>query len=122
MTSYAKAAAKRAEEEIKKLEEKGKQNINMDTLGYIYYMYLSIYTYLSIYRQQIQMTQNSILDVRHQMQLCVDTRLTPLLQDRNTLLVTRVLHGDYDLKLARQNYFTSKQHEVYINIHTGVWK
>ena len=59
MKSYSKAAAKRAEEEIKKLEEKGKQNINMDTLRYIYYMYLSIYTYLSIYRQQIQMTQKS---------------------------------------------------------------
>ena len=48
MTSYAKAAAKRAEEEIRKLEEKGKQNINMDTLRYtcIYYMYIS---YLFIY-------------------------------------------------------------------------
>ena len=70
------------------------------------------------------MTQNSILDIRHQMQLCVDTRLTSLLQDRNTLLVTQVLHGDYDLKLARQNYFTSRQYEVHnnIHVHTGMWK
>lgn len=30
----------------------------------------------------------------------------------STFAITRVLHGDHDLKLARQDYFTSKQRKV----------
>ena len=39
-------------------------------------------------------------------------KLTFLLQDMAALQVTHVLHGNYDLKLARQDYFISKQDQV----------
>ncbi len=38
--------------------------------------------------------------------------LAILLQGMSVLQVTKVLHGDYDLKLARQDYFISKQNMV----------
>ena len=41
-------------------------------------------------------------------------QLPDLLQDMATLQITQVLHGDYDLKLARQNYFAKKQDEVHV--------
>ena len=40
------------------------------------------------------------------------TQLPGLLQDMAALQVTKILHGDYDLKIARQDYFTSKQDKV----------
>lgn len=41
-----------------------------------------------------------------------DTDLPPLLDELAALQATPVLRGDYQLKLARQNYFTSKQDKV----------
>jgi HAUS augmin-like complex subunit 3 len=42
----------------------------------------------------------------------MDTDLPPLLDELAVLQATPVLRGDYQLKLARQNYFTSKQDKV----------
>ena len=41
-----------------------------------------------------------------------ETQVPDLLQDMATLQISKVLEGDYDLKIARQNYFTPKQDKV----------
>ena len=51
-------------------------------------------------------------ELRAQIQELGETQVPDLLQDMATLQISKVLHGDYDLKIARQNYFTSKQDKV----------
>ena len=63
-------------------------------------------------RQQSAETQRRIDALRARVQELGRTRLTSLLQDMAALQVSRVLHGDYDLKIARQDYYTSKQDKV----------
>ena len=40
------------------------------------------------------------------------TRLSPLVQELGKLQANKILRGDYDLKIARQDYFISKQDQV----------
>ncbi len=63
-------------------------------------------------RQQFAEKQQAVEVLRARIQELGQTQLMALLQDMAALQVTRVLHGDYDLKIARQDYFTSKQDEV----------
>lgn len=58
----------------------------------------------------MKQTQRSGLECQIQ-EMCL-TVLPALLKDMATLKVTTVLHGDHDLKLARQEYFNSKQTKV----------
>ena len=44
--------------------------------------------------------------------LSYDSTLPPLIRDWASLKTSRVLHGDYDLKLKRQEYYLSKKDEV----------
>ena len=43
-----------------------------------------------------------------------DKEVAKVLQECKDAKVLRVLTGDYNLKLARQDYFTSNQDKVYI--------
>lgn len=38
--------------------------------------------------------------------------LSPLVEELGKLQVNKILRGDYDLKIARQDYFISKQDQV----------
>jgi len=40
--------------------------------------------------------------------------LPGLVQELGELQATSILKGDYELKIARQDYFTSKQDQVYV--------
>ena len=64
-------------------------------------------------RHQIQVKQAEVAELRSQIHDLGQSQLPGLLQDMATLQVTKVLHGDYDLKIARQDYYTSKQDQVY---------
>ena len=68
-------------------------------------------------RQMFVEKQQVVEGLRARVQELGQTRLMALLQDMAALQVTRVLHGDYDLKIARQDYFTSKQDEVSCRSH-----
>ncbi len=58
------------------------------------------------------MKQTQRSGLQSQIQEMRSTVLPALLKDMATLKVTAVLHGDHDLKLARQEYFNSKQTKV----------
>ena len=65
-------------------------------------------------RHQIQVKQAEVAELRSQIHDLSQSQLPGLLQDMATLQVTKVLHGDYDLKIARQGYYTSKQDQVHV--------
>ena len=64
------------------------------------------------------MKQAAVAEMRSQLHDLGQTQLPGLLQDMATLQVTKILHGDYDLKIARQDYFTSKQDKVFSHMIT----
>ena len=64
------------------------------------------------------MKQAAVAEMRSQLHDLGQTQLPGLLQDMATLQVTKILHGDYDLKIARQDYFTSKQDKVFSHMTT----
>ena len=96
--AHVEAATGRARQELEALSRLGPEqevDLNQDAL-----------------RQQSAERQRRIEQLRGKVQELGREQLTSLLQDMAALQVTRVLHGDYDLKLARQDYFTSKQDKV----------
>ncbi len=56
--------------------------------------------------------QAEVAELQSRIHALGQTELSSLLQDMSVLQVTKVLHGDYALKIARQDYFTSKQDKV----------
>ena len=64
-------------------------------------------------RHQLKLQQERLSELSAQIQDLGETQVPDLLQDMATLQISKVLHGDYDLKIARQNYFTSKQDKVW---------
>lgn len=62
--------------------------------------------------QKLQQAQSSLALVRRDMAALAEDQLPPLLRDSSTLQVTKILRGDYNLKIARQDYFTSNQDQV----------
>lgn len=93
---HAQAATVRAKQEIELLTQTPASKADCDSL-----------------RQQISERQQRVTELHAQIQVSGQDKLTCLLQDMAALQVTRVLHGDYDLKLARQDYFISKQDQVH---------
>lgn len=67
-------------------------------------------------RLQFKERQQRVDGLRARVLELGQTQLGALLQDMAALQVTRVLHGDYDLKIARQDYFTSKQDKVHLQL------
>ena len=93
--AHAEAATSRAQQELEALGHVSTEDLTCESL-----------------RQMFAERQQKVERLRLRVQELGQTQLTGLLQDMATLQVTRVLHGDYDLKLARQDYFTSKQDKV----------
>ena len=92
---HAHAARTRAEQELETLSLISANDIDCGAL-----------------KHQFVERQQRIAELRTAVQKLGQTQLTDLLQDMATLQVTRVLHGDYDLKIARQDYFIAKQEIV----------
>ena len=68
-------------------------------------------------RQHITNKQTHLSQLQSEMQRLARGQLPGLIQETATLQVSKVLHGDYSLKIARQDYFTSKQDKVIYIIH-----
>lgn len=68
-------------------------------------------------RQHIRDKQVCLAELQSQTNDLVQEQLPGLIQDMAALQVSTVLHGDYSLKLARQDYFTSKQDKVHTTLH-----
>jgi HAUS augmin-like complex subunit 3 len=66
----------------------------------------------SLLRQQVREKQACLAGLRSETGQLAGRQLPGLVQDLATLQVSAVLHGDYSLKMARQDYFTSKQDKV----------
>ena len=70
---------------------------------------------LHITRQHVGEKQAEFASLRSQTSVLATRELPGLIQDMATLEISTVLHGDYNLKMARQDYFTSKQDTVCVN-------
>ena len=57
-------------------------------------------------------TQKALSQVKMEMGKLTEKALPGLVQELGELQATSILKGDYELKIARQDYFTSKQDQV----------
>ena len=65
---------------------------------------------------KLEDAKSSLSLVRRDVAHLAEDQLPALLRDSASLQVTRVLRGDYNLKIARQDYFTANQDKV---LHAG---
>lgn len=73
---------------------------------------LFLFLLVPLPRQHIRDKQAHLAQLQSQTSELAEVQLPGLIQDMAALQVSTVLHGDYSLKLARQDYFTSKQDKV----------
>ena len=71
--------------------------------------------FLSSSSQRIQANKERVSALKQKI-LTYDTSLPPLIKAWASLKTSTVLHGDYDLKLQRQEYYLSKKDEVLKNL------
>jgi len=62
--------------------------------------------------EKVEKIYQDISNYQNMLNNCFRSELTPLLQKLQQLNSTKVIQGDYNLKLLRQDYFVSKQDEV----------
>lgn len=60
----------------------------------------------------IQETEHALLQMQERTAEVTSNHLSPLVQELGKLQANKILRGDYDLKIARQDYFISKQDQV----------
>lgn len=63
-------------------------------------------------RQSLQETRHALSQMQERTVQVTSQRLSPLVQELGKLQANKILRGDYDLKIARQDYFISKQDQV----------
>lgn len=68
-----------------------------------------------VFREKLDKLRSSIHSVQRDFQALGEQEVPKLIQECREAKVLRVLTGDYNLKLARQDYFTSKQDKVCAN-------
>jgi HAUS augmin-like complex subunit 3 len=67
-------------------------------------------------RDHLNETQSSLADIKDETVKLTDKTLSSMVQELAELQATKILRGDYDLKIARQDYFTSKQDQVHVHV------
>ena len=75
-----------------------------------------------LFSAQISDLQIKCEDKSRYLQKILENELSPLIEEMSELQTAKVLSGNFDLKIARQDYFISKQEEVriYFHLHKGV--
>ena len=73
----------------------------------IYLQYI-IYSYRNTHKRLTE----SIAKKKAELRQCFQSELFPLVDDLQNLHGVKILRGNYDLKIARQDYFLGKQSEV----------
>jgi HAUS augmin-like complex subunit 3 len=91
---YAEAVCRRAEELVTELRDTSSP---LDS---------------SLLRQHIGERQAQLSHLQSETSRLARQQLPDLIHDMATLEISTILHGDYSLKMARQDYFTSKQDTV----------
>jgi HAUS augmin-like complex subunit 3 len=69
-------------------------------------------TCVCILRQLLHEVQHGLRQTRGRTAELTSRYLAPLVQELGKLQANKILRGDYDLKIARQDYFVSKQDQV----------
>ena len=69
-------------------------------------------THLLAYRQHVLEREVRLAELQSETSQLAAQQLPGLIQDMAALQLSTVLRGDYSLKIARQDYFTSKQDKV----------
>ena len=57
--------------------------------------------------------------IRRDVALLSEEEVPHLIKESSTAQVTKILRGDYNLKIARQDYFTSNQDQVRLRLIEG---
>lgn len=65
-----------------------------------------------VFRKEIEIMQGKAKDLKERINENLEGKMKPLLQELHQLHSAKILTGNYDLKISRQNYFLSKQEEV----------
>lgn len=73
--------------------------------------------HISVLRQLLHEVQQGLTQTRARSVELTSRYLSPLVQELGKLQANKILRGDYDLKIARQDYFVSKQDQVSINVN-----
>jgi len=58
----------------------------------------------------------SLAACKRDLAFLLDTHIPAQVKEVASLQAVKVLRGDYDLKIARQDYFTSNQNQVLFNV------
>ena len=78
-----------------------------------------IYTNSSLphfdFRDRLKESQMKLQTLQRLGAKIAESDLSELIQESAVLQATRVLYGDYNLKIMRQDYFTSKQDQVSVH-------
>ncbi len=64
------------------------------------------------FRTKLEDAETALGIVRRDVDLLSDKEVPALIKDSAAHQVTKILRGDYDLKIARQDYFVSNQDKV----------
>ena len=67
---------------------------------------------LSSLTELVQAAQSDNVQLQKEISWLTDTQIPRLIKDSASLQTTKILHGDYNLKIARQDYFSSNQNQV----------
>ncbi len=66
----------------------------------------------SVSSARLQEGQTLLSALNRDVSSYIEEQVPLLIDDSTKLQVTRILNGDYNLKIARQDYFTSNQDQV----------
>ena len=64
------------------------------------------------FSSKIANLQSKCEEKSQHLQKIFETELAPLVEEMSEMQTAKILSGNYDLKIARQDYFISKQEEV----------
>ncbi len=65
------------------------------------------------FRTKLEDAETALGIVRRDVDLLSEKEVPALIKDSAAHQVTKILRGDYDLKIARQDYFVSNQDKVF---------
>lgn len=78
-------------------------------------MHIWFIFYLKIFSNHLKDAQITLAVLRQHLMALGEDEIPSLIKDSAKLQVACILRGNYDLKIARQNYFMDNQEQVYMS-------
>ena len=75
-------------------------------------LFTKLYCIHCLLRKTLDEVHHGLTQTRSRTTELTSRYLSPLVQEIGKLQANKILRGDYDLKIARQDYFISKQDQV----------